>query len=115
MFVDPVCSDPDVQFDEQENIGTLAHRSVKFLDDSQNLFYISRHEPLLKATLSHRDIKPMMSSCSVKYKQNADGSYEIMGEVYFRTNNEKEKETENKDAEKEPPSVEYDPPHDRDK
>jgi len=94
MFVDIVSSEYDREsFEEFENvIGKLNHHDVRQLDADFACGKVLEFSQKGKSnSLSQRDIKPMLHSCSAGYKQNPDGSWEITTEVVF-TNSEPSKD-----------------------
>lgn len=92
MFVDMVSSEYDGDpFEEFRKVADN-HDSSRQMDVN----FVGRKalefpQRAILNSLTHRDIKPMLQSCSASYKQNPDGSWEVTTNLVF-TNSEPSKD-----------------------
>lgn len=119
MFVDTVSSEYDLDFLEEftKTASKWNHHEVRQLDDDSHCSKALEFTQKGKAqSLTGREIKPMMSSCSGKFRQNPDGSWEIEGKIEFKTRDDKEKENTNENSDNQgTTAANNDPPDSRDR
>jgi hypothetical protein len=97
MFVDNVSAEYDLDPLEEfgEVTGKWKHHDVKQVSEDlpcRKVLEVSPREKL--RSLSKCEIEPMMAGCSASYKQNADGSWEVKGEIKFTKQDNAEKESD---------------------
>ena len=115
MFVDFVSSEYDLDSLEDFAGTAVSWNGHSVTRSGEDFSFREMIKPLPNQhakSLGGREVKPMMSSCSGRYKQNPDGSWEFEGKIDFATTKENQTETS---AGKGTTSNENDPPDSRDR